>query len=529
MFGCASRGKGLSVSTRTLIIVCFLFCAGSVLAQTSEYQTAMAFVQQGQFERAIPLLQQLVNRSPNDLKARNLMGIALSAAGRRAEANEQFEKALAVDPTFTPALKNLAVNEMAAGQTTQAGIHFEEALKSVPRDPTCHWGLAEIAYGNRDFKRAVDHYEQSGDVSLKGTLATIRFATSYVETKQSSRAAALLENLSPSLEASVQFQAGLLLAKLDKYEEAARRFELARKGLPDPYQAGFNLVLVLARSGDCAAAIRTGEELFAAGHRTAELYNLMASAYEKAGKTIEAYNALRFATELEPKRETNYLALIALCLEHQNYDLGLQIADIGVRLIPGSGRLHLQRGVVLVMKGRFEEAMEEFDVSARAAPELGLAYVAMGLALVQMERPAEAVDMLRRQIEKRPDDPRLLWLLGEGLTRSGAAPMSDMEREAIDALRKSIRLDPALSQPRALLGKILLRRGEVDSAAEQLERALEIDPEDLTATYQLAQAFQRKGDTARAKLLFAKVDKAKSEGRDGTLRSLMQVVKGGSQ
>ena len=512
-----------------LIIACLLCGAASVRAQTSDYQAATSLVQQGQFERAIALLEQVVGRSPGDLKARNLIGIALSAAGRRDEANEQFQKAVALDPNFVPALKNLAVNELAAGRLEQAAIHFEKVLKSVPVDQACHWGLAEIAFARRDFQRAVDHYEQSGELSLREPSTTIRFASSYAETKQSSKAVALMQKVPLGLDANAQFQAGLLLAKLERYEEAARRFELARKTYPDPYQVGYNLVLVLVRSRDYDAAVRTGEELLAAGHRKAELYNLMAAAYDRAGKTIEAYNSLRRATELEPNDETNYLDLIALCLERQNYDLGLKIADLGVELIPASGRLHLQRGVVLVMKGQFEEATTEFEISARTQPEPGLAYVAMGLALIQMDKPEAAVEMLRRQIEKSPNNPRLWWLLGEGLTRGGAASMSDAEREAIEALRKSIRLDPAISQPRALLGKILLRRGDVGRAAEQLEKALEIDPDDLTAAYQLAQALRKKGDTARANLLFARVDRAKSEGRDDTQRNLMQVIKAGSR
>jgi tetratricopeptide (TPR) repeat protein len=113
--------------------------------------------------------------------------------------------------------------------------------------------------------------------------------------------------------------------------------------------------------------------------------------------------------------------------------------------------------------------------------------------------------------------------------RSGAPSGSEAEREAISALEKSIRLDPRLPQSRALLGKMLLRRGEAARAAEQLEKALELDPEDLTATYQLAQALQRMGQTARAKQLFTKFSQAKSEKLQPAQRDLMRIIKAGSQ
>ena len=69
----------------------------------------------------------------------------------------------------------------------------------------------------------------------------------------------------------------------------------------DPYDAGFNLVLAYEKAGDHSAAVRAGEEMVAHGFRRAELYNVLSQAYEGDGKTREAYNALRTATEIEPK------------------------------------------------------------------------------------------------------------------------------------------------------------------------------------------------------------------------------------
>jgi len=282
-----------------MFLLCLLaVCAISVRAQDADYQTAVSFVQQGQFDRAFPLLQRILDRSPNDLKARNLMGIALSAAGRREDANEHFKKVLALEPKFVPALKNLALNELAIGKAQDAKIHFEEALKSAPRDAACHWGLAEIEFAARDYKRAALSYEQSGDLAWKDSRTAIKFATSYLEDGQPVKATTILEKIPTTLsnaDANIQFQAGVLLARLEKYAAAAQRFKLARQDFPDPYQVGYNLTLVLIKNRDYAAAIRAGEETLAAGYRKAEIYNLLAQAYEQGGQTKQAYDALRAA------------------------------------------------------------------------------------------------------------------------------------------------------------------------------------------------------------------------------------------
>ena len=501
------------------------FSAASVAIQSSEYASAVALVQQGQFDKAIPILEQLIAKSPEDLKARNLLGITLSAAGRREEANEQFRKIIAADPKFAPALKNLAVNELALGRTQEAASHFKAALALAPQDPACHWGLGEIAFGAGDYPNAAAHYDQSGELALKDPRVAVRFATACAETNKPSRAAAILERLPTDIDATTHFQAGLVLAKLDRFDDAARHFELALTGYPDRYQAGFNLLLMLVRKGDHTAAIKTGEDLLARGYRRGEVFNLLAQAYEEGGKAKEAYDALRAAVELEPQDEINYLDLVILCLDQDNYDQGLEIADIGVLRIPRSARLHLQRGVVLAMKSRFDDARKEFESSTELSPEAGLPQVALGFVLIQVEKFSEAIELLRAQSVKSPNDPYVFWFLGEALNRSGASIGSAQEQEALAALQKSVQLDPQLPQPRALLGKMLLRRGEITRAVEQLEKALELDPNDMTATYQLALALQKKGDGERAKELFARVEKAKSGGQTAAQRDLRWLVK----
>jgi len=77
------------------------------------FQQALALVQQGKAAPAIELLEKILTQSPADLKALNLLGIALVGSGRRVEANQRFAKALQIDPGFVPALKNLAASELA--------------------------------------------------------------------------------------------------------------------------------------------------------------------------------------------------------------------------------------------------------------------------------------------------------------------------------------------------------------------------------------------------------------------------------
>lgn len=499
-------------------------------AAPSVYERAASLLQRGETDAAVRLLQQTLDQSPNDLKARVLMGMALSAAGRLDDAGRQFSRALEINPQFAPALKNLAVNEMAQGQFQKARAHFEQLLAVNPGDPVAHLALGELDFAAKDYGPAVSHFRKSGDLYVHDSRTVLEFAQACAESKQSGAAVEVLLRLPKNAGAQAHFQAGTLLAALAEYSKAAGEFELARDGYPNQYEVGYNLTLAYLKGKDNAGAIRTAQGLIAEGFRKAELYNLLAQAYENHSNTREAYGALRTATQLDPADESNYIDLVALCLNHKNYDLALEIADIGLRHLPSSDRLLLQRGIVFAMTEKFDEARKAFEAAAAVSPGKGLPHVALGLMLLQGDRGDEATAVLRRRVQAAPDDYIALWFLGEALNRGGATPGTPEMAEAIDVVERSVRLNQDVAQSQMLLAKLLTRAGKLALAQAHLVRALQLEPGNVSAMYQLAQVYSRQGQTERAKELFAKVGQAKAEDREQfTNRGLAQIVREGAK
>ncbi len=486
-------------------------------------------MERGNFSAAVRLLRQILKQSPYDVKAQNLMGLALTASGKLREANGHFNKAIKLDPKFYPALKNLAINELQLNQVTEAEAHLQQALKIAPEDPAANLPLAEIYFQKHEFGRAVDHYIGSQGLFLRTPQTILNFARSCFESNQASKAAGALELLGPEADGRTHFEAGIMLAQLERYHAAARQFELARKDYPDPYEVGFNLTLAYVRDQNYPAAIRVAEELVSQGQARAELYNLLAQAYEWSGKTIEAYNALRTATQIEPQNENNYLDLMTLGVDHANYQLALDIADIALHNISNSFRLTMQRGAVRAFQGQLTPALEDFEVAAKLDPESNLPYFAMCMALMQIDQVPRALEILRQRLATNPDDYLLLYALGESADRTvGSGLVSD--EEALHALERSVQVNPHLATSRIALGRIYLRRNEVDRAIPQLERALELDPTDLSPCYQLGQAYRRKGDKQRANELFAKFAKFREEDRERHInRNLLKLLREGEK
>ena len=325
------------------------------------------------------MLEQLLKANPSDLRVLNLYGIALTGKGDRKAANLHFEEALKLNPAFFPALKNLSVNQFEDGQQEQAKSGFEKVLSFAPADPVAHLYMGELAAAAKDCASAMDHYAKASARLQVRPVALLNYARCLFSVGDGGTALTLIES-APKDDPGLQFAAGALLAQYGQPAAAVPYFGRARHG-PDPYAATYNYGLMLVQSGQFEQSITAINEAIAAGQNRGEMYSLLASAYAGANRIREAYEALRTAVRAEPQNERGYIELSNLCLDHDNYDLGLEITSIGLKNLPDAPRLYLQRGILYAMKGRLAEAEKDFRFASEIAPDLAVAHIALSLSL----------------------------------------------------------------------------------------------------------------------------------------------------
>jgi Flp pilus assembly protein TadD len=517
--------------TAPLILFCVLLLSSPiVVAATSEtYAQAESLVRQGQWDQGISLLRQLLEAEPENLRALNLLGIALTGKGDPVAANREFRRAARIDPHFSPALKNLAVNEFTQKDFTAAERHFSEALAVVPNDPLIHAYLGHIAYSRHQYRNAAAHLGKAGKLMHDPAVAT-ELAESYVETGQQQRAFDLLSGLDQkSFSPPQQFSVGLSLARHELYDRAIPYFQTVNSAYPELYDAAFNLAVCYVQTRQFPPAIEVLKGIASRGHKTAELDNLLAEALEGNQQVQEAIDALREATQLDPKDESNYVDLATLCTDHDAYDLGLQVIEVGLHYHPESDRLIFQRGVVEAMKDRFDLAEKDFQLASRLAPEKNLPYMALGVSYMETGHLPEAIRSLRQRTKEKPNDPILLYLLGDALIRSGATPGDPAFAEARAVLEKSVKLNSQMAASQVDLAKLYLKENRLEDARDHLEWAKAIAPKDKTAYSQLALVYRRTGKPELAGAMLNTLNKLNEEDRQEDHRQRLRVVESPAQ
>ncbi len=311
--------------------------------------------------------------------------------------------------------------------------------------------------------------------------------------------------------AEAELQKGIALTRTGKFNDAIPHFLAAQGQVANPAVLSFNLALCYVGTGQYPPAITLLNELRSTGGSNANVENLLAQSLLGNRQPDEALAAFERASRLAPENEKLYLYIVESCMNNGYYDMGLKVVETGLKRLPRSSSLVFEHGILLARLDFIEEAMKELQKVTQLAPGSDVAYIAAAQKSIFESNVDEAVRIAREGISKGKQHFMLLALYGEAIILSGAEPRSQEFADARAALEQSVALSPTYVSARMSLGKLYLMEGRMDEAIVQLNVARELDPKNSAIYSNLAAAYRRRGDTARAEEMLAILDKLNKE------------------
>jgi tetratricopeptide (TPR) repeat protein len=208
---------------------------------------------------------------------------------------------------------------------------------------------------------------------------------------------------------------------------------------------------------------------------TAEMERDLALRQMNAGNLAGAIEQLRRALAREPEDALAH-AYLALCLS----DLGRRHAarheaELALARAPENAFVHYTAGAVARARQEYVDA-EEFLAQARALdPGFAATYRAMAEVFDETDRLDQVIPTLMEGLRHAPDDPELIADLGHQLLRLGEVDLAETRA------REALALDAESANANVLMGRVLLRRGDIEGAREHALLTLRAD-----ATYRPA-------------------------------------------
>ena len=169
------------------------------------------------------------------------------------------------------------------------------------------------------------------------------------------------------------------------------------------------------------------------------------------------------------------LAVVALGFAtlRRNLDYSNELAmwsDV-VSKRPDNPRAHTNLGMALVDVDKVAEATDEFREAVRLEPGYEPARSDLGMALYTKGQLAEARSQLLAAISLTPDDPNAHCSLGRVLSDMGQTGAG------LEEIYRSIEIEPGFAEGHLRLGYVFEKMGRLDAASDQYRIAAQLRPD----------------------------------------------------
>jgi tetratricopeptide (TPR) repeat protein len=313
--------------------------AASQAAVQAVYKQAIELLQAGKAADALAVLDAAVRAGARDASLYNLRGLAASELGRDAEAEESFRAVIRLSPKAAMGYNNLGVLLSKLGRYEDAARNFREGHARDPQNFTALLGL------------------------------------------------------------------GTALAALQKYDEGAAYLEKALAVRPGDFQAGYEWAHDLYEAKRPAAAKKVLSQVAAPQDSdSAVKYNSLSGAIAEAlHDDAEAARAYRQAYGISPSYDI-YLALMQASLAAaSSSDAGaMPLAKLPEPPENLSADENLAIGLLFLGHDAAAEAIPLLERALRQGEFNETATLNLAVAYKDVGRPADAIELTQRALEKKP-------------------------------------------------------------------------------------------------------------------------------
>jgi tetratricopeptide (TPR) repeat protein len=291
------------------------------------YREALSCCQQGLITEGIDLVRRALVLDPAQARFHTLLGMALSSAGRHAEALESFDRAIALGAADAHGSRADAL--VALGQLAEAVGSYDRALAHDPSSVAdwCNRGAALIDLGR--FAEAADSF---------------------------ARATALAPDF-----AEAHYNHGNALAKLDRHVDAIASYDRALTLKPDYVDALNNRANVLNQLARLPEALAGVEAALALVPEHVDALVTRSVLLRKLRRSADAIASCERALALRPD-DTDALTVRAdLLTDLERFDDAIATLDRIIVLKPDDVAAKWNKSVICLGLGRLQEGWPLYE------------------------------------------------------------------------------------------------------------------------------------------------------------------------
>ena len=477
----------------------------------------------GQLDAAQATLQPVLEANPQDAQALSLLGTLKMRTGDKAGGQELLGQAVDQSPK-TPAIRTqLAASHLAAGELQKAADELESVIAQAP-----DYARADVLLVLTRL-RAGDHDAAFDAVNrLQAKLPRSAVALNLLGAVHESRGDidAARESYLKAFEVDPGASPPLLnLARIDLSRgdtaSAKRRFEEVLKRHDKDIGALMGLAKLASDAGDSEGSLELLERARAASSRAIRPRLVLGHYYLRTGRNAEALLIADEAAKVSPSAPAVLLLQGRAQLASLKVDQAIGTLTSLVKAAPESDAAHFQLGLAQRAAGQLDAARESLQKALQLSPQHHTARAMLGrieLAARKFERVREIISELENALPQAAAAPLLegdmLMAQQQPAEAAKAYQLAHQRAGSNTTLLRAVRatasagdVSGALSQMRGWLdanatdhsvrnvyAAMLQQSGDLDTAAIEYAKLIEVQPSNVVALNNLAWIHYQKGN-----------------------------------
>lgn len=460
------------------------------------FQATMALVQtemsMKRYDKALAAVNAL-EKQQDSAQVQQLKGAVYMVQSKNTEARAAFEKALSLQPTFLPAVTNLARLDLLDKKPDAAKARFTGFLDKNKDSIEAMTALAELAMVQKNTAEATSWYEKASATAPNATAPALKLGAHYLATEQAPKALSLARKF----QATHPTDPGVL--------ELLGQSQALTKDLNGALDTYSKLVNVLPKAP--GAQLRLAQVQLALNNESA------------------AANHLKRAVDLQPDFVPARILQANMALRGKRPEEALTVARDLQKAAPKVPLGYVIEGDALILQQKFPQAVQAFEKAQGLTPS-SEGMVKVMQALQAGGKNKEALARGQAWLAKQPDDARVSVMVAElklaAKDYKGAIVLLENAQKRVPdnplVLNNLAWAYQQVKDPRALataekayklasdspgvmdtLGWVLVEQGDTARGLPLLQKASSQAPNSPDIRFHLAQALNKSGDKAGAR------------------------------
>ncbi len=394
----------MSVSRHVCAFGLLFAWTAAIAAQAPSPNSIVGELRSGRPTEALRDVTAALRAAPEEPRLWTLKGLAERQLAKDEAALRSFQRALAIDAQYVPALESVC-ELLYKREPAKAAPYIKQLLERLPEEPNANGMAAVLAYRAGEYRVAADHFAKA-----QPAIATSQQGmNAYADT----------------------------LARLQRQDECERTLSGILQRWPADDWARYNLAALQYSGGANRSALETLESLLEKNDGPA--LTLAAAVHEALGETPAAVELLRRAIAVNPKEPQNYVDFATISLDHNSPHAGIAILNAGLEQMPNAAALYVARGILLMQTSDTPGGERDFAQANRLDPSQSFGREAQGIAAILQHDLPKALEQVKASLVQAPRSAYLNYMAAQ-ILKVGAAPGTTQAAECLAYARRGFRL-----------------------------------------------------------------------------------------